>query len=399
MSLQKENILTFILAGGKGTRLYPLTKDRSKPAVYFAARYRIIDFVLSSCINSNLRKIYILTQTKSLSLDRHIRRSWNFLPYEMMEFVSTVPAQQRVSEEWYSGTADAIFQNVHLLEDHRPSHVFILSGDHIYNMDFNELYQQHIDLDSDLTVSVLKIKKSEASQFGVLTMNDDQQINSFVEKPETTDEIPGKGDDCFINMGIYLFKTDSLVRALAKDAREKSSHDFGKNIIPSMLQDNRVNGFQFRESRFGSYWRDVGTILGYYNANMDFLSQLKNKTMCTRDWPIGTIGMQLPPSFFTGLDQVKLTNSTVDIGSCLSQCEIRNSLIGRNVIVGEGSIIEDSIIMPNCTIGKNCVVRNAIFDKAVTIPDEMEIGVDLEQDKKYFYISDGIVVLPKRYTF
>lgn len=399
MALQKENILTFILAGGKGTRLYPLTKDRSKPAVYFAARYRIIDFVLSSCINSNLRRIYVLTQTKSLSLHRHIRRSWNFLPFEMMEFVSTVPAQQRVSEEWYSGTADAIFQNVHLLEDHRPSHVFILSGDHIYNMDFNELFQQHVALGSDLTVSVQKIKKSEASQFGVLTMNETQQIVSFIEKPESADEITGTGDDCFINMGIYLFKTDSLVRALSKDARERSSHDFGKNIIPSMLKDNLVNGFQFDESRFGSYWRDVGTILGYYNANMDFLSQLKNQTMCTIDWPIGTIGMQLPPTFFSDIDQVKLTNSTVDIGSSLSKCEIRNSLIGRNVRVGEGSIIEDSIIMPNCTIGKNCTVRKAIFDKAVTISDDMRIGVDYEQDKKYFFIADGIVVLPKRYTF
>lgn len=398
MPLQKAKLLTFILAGGKGSRLYPLTKDRSKPSVYFAARFRIIDFVLSSCINSGIRQIYILTQTKSLSLHQHLRKSWNFLANELSEFIATVPAQQRVSEEWYSGTADAIYQNLHLLEDHRPEHVFILSGDHIYNMDFNELYKQHIEQGADLTLSVLRIKKSEASPFGVLTMNENNEIQSFVEKPENPEVIPGEGDDCFINMGIYLFKTDALVRALARDARQLTSHDFGKDIIPSMIGHHTVNGFAFEKSRFGHYWRDVGTISSYYDANMEFLPQLSNGLMCSPDWPIGTVGVHSPSTYFGGGEGVTIRNSTVDIGSFLFNCQIENSLIGSNVTIGDGSKISNSIIMPDCSIGRNCEVNKAIFDKGAVIPDNTRVGIDKEEDKEYFFISDDVVVLPKNFN-
>ncbi len=398
MLLQNKKVLTFILAGGKGSRLYPLTRDRSKPAVFFAARFRIIDFVLSSCINSHLRQVYLLTQTKSLSLHQHLRKSWNFLPNELSEFVAPVPAQQRVSEEWYSGTADAIYQNLHLLEYHRPEHVFILSGDHIYNMDFNELFNQHIERGADLTLSVLGIKKKEAAAFGVLTMDDDLNINSFIEKPQDPSQIPGESDDCYINMGIYLFKTDTLVRMLAQDARKSSSHDFGKNIIPSMLGKYRVNGFSFKNSRFGHYWRDVGTIRSYYNANMDFLSQLGSRIICTPDWPILTAGISSPSSFFGGNEGVRIRNSTVDLGSHLYNCDINHSLIGAGVTVGSDTLIENSIIMTDCSIGRGCVIRNAIFDKGVVIPDNVQIGCDQQSDKEHYFISDGIVVLPKNFV-
>lgn len=397
MLLQNKKILTFILAGGKGSRLYPLTRDRSKPSVQFAARFRIIDFVLSSCINSGLRQVYLLTQTKSLSLHQHLRKTWNFLSSELSEFIAPVPAQQRVSEEWYSGTADAIYQNLHLLEDHRPEHVFILSGDHIYNMDFNELYRQHIELGADLTISVLEIKKKEAAPFGVLTMDEETNIDSFIEKPQDPSLIPGDGDDCCINMGIYLFKTDTLVRMLARDARQRSSHDFGKNIIPSMLGEYRVNGFSFKGSRFGHYWRDVGTIRSYYNANMDFLSQLGSRIVCTPEWPILTTGTSSPPSFFGGNENTTIKNSTVDLGSHLYNCRIENSLIGSGVTVGTDSVVENSIIGMDCSIGRNCMIRNAIFDQSVIIPDDARIGCDPISDKERFFISDGIVVLPKNY--
>ncbi|MCG8334324.1 MAG: glucose-1-phosphate adenylyltransferase [Proteobacteria bacterium] len=395
MRLQHENIQTFILAGGKGSRLYPLTRHRSKPAVFFAARYRIIDFVLSSCINSGIRQIYVLTQTKSFSLEQHLRRSWNYLPAQLGEFVAAVPAQQRISEQWYRGTADAIFQNMNLIEDHRPEHVLILSGDHIYSMDFGELFRQHVESESDLTISVIPIKKKEASPFGVLSMDPDSRITSFLEKPQDPSLIPGEGDDCYINMGIYLFRTEPLVRMLAKDARENSSHDFGKDIIPAMLNSYRVSGFHFPKSRFGHYWRDVGTIQSYFEANMEFLDHLSTGLICTPEWPIGSLGVRLAPTYLGGDSAVTIEDSTVDIGSTLRSCHLKRSLIGRKVTIDEGSVIENSIIMSRSRIGKGCVIRNAIFDDGARVPDNTTIGVNPEEDMSRFFISDGIVVLPK----
>jgi len=394
--MKKQDILTFILAGGKGTRLYPLTKDRTKPAVPFAGRYRIIDFVLSSCINSGLRHIYLLTQTKSQSLDQHIRLGWNFLRHELNEFIITVPAQQRISEKWYSGTADAVYQNLNLLEDHRPQYVLILSGDHIYNMDYRELLQQHIAKNSDLTICVLKIKKNEAHEFGVLAMDSEQRITQFIEKPSSPSVIPGAGDDCFINMGIYLFSTDVLAKELSEDARKLTEHDFGKNIIPSMLERCKVDSFLFENSRFGNYWRDVGTIRSYYDANMDFLKQLEQNTVM-QAWPIKSVSEQLPPSYFGKANGVQINNSTIGIGSYLDECLIENSLIGRNVTVGKGSKIIESVIMNDCKIGNNCTIRESILDFKVTIPNNVNIGVNMEEDQKQFTISNGITVLPKKY--
>lgn len=398
MSFDEQNILTIILAGGKGSRLYPLTRDRSKPAVYFAARYRIIDFVLSNCLNSGLRKIYVLTQYKSLSLEQHMRRGWNFLASELSQFIATVPAQQRISEQWYSGTADAIFQNMHLLEDHRPEHVIILSGDHIYGMDYREMFAQHLANQSDLTASVLTIDKKEASQFGVLAMNSDQEITDFIEKPEDPSIIPGDGDKCYINMGIYIFKTEALVRVLSQDARQSTAHDFGKNIIPNMLNKYKVNGFVFENSRFGHYWRDVGTIKSYYDANQDFLTQLKEQSVGTPEWPLSTLGTNYPPTYYGGDQKVEINNSSIALGAHLYDCKVTNSLIGRNSMVEAGSVIEDSILMPNCKIGKNCIVRKAIFDDGASIPDNTQIGINPEEDKKKFFISDGIAVLPKNFS-
>jgi len=396
MSLASEKTLTFVLAGGKGSRLYPLTRDRSKPAVHFAARFRIIDWVLSSSVNSGLRQIYVLTQFKSLSLEKHLRLGWNFLANELGEFVQAVPAQQRISESWYSGTADAIFQNLHLLEDHRPEHVFILSGDHIYNMDFNEMFAQHVESGADLTLSVLRIPKAESSEFGVLTMDDNQAITSFIEKPESPDMIPGDSDDCHINMGIYIFNTDALVRELAKDAREATAHDFGKNIIPTMLETSKVQGFDFVTSKYGHYWRDVGTIRSYYEANMEFLKLRGDEAMVKPSWKIRTTGEHLPSARF---QNVQMNNSTVGSGSDVYEATITNSLVGRNVQIGKGTVIENSIITSNCVIGSNCTIKNAILDDKVKINDNREIGVNPEEDKKDLFLSDGIAVLPKNFEY
>jgi len=396
MSLTSHKTLTFVLAGGKGSRLYPLTRDRSKPAVHFAARFRIIDWVLSSAVNSGLRQIYLLTQFKSLSLERHLRLGWNFLANELGEFVQAVPAQQRISEQWYSGTADAIFQNLHLLEDHRPEHVFILSGDHIYNMDFNEMFAKHLESEADLTLSVMRIPKSEASEFGVLTLDENEKITSFIEKPESPDMIPGDSDDCCINMGIYIFKTDALVRELSKDARETTSHDFGKNIIPTMLENANVQGFDFVSSKYGQYWRDVGTIRSYYEANMEFLRLRGEDTLVKPDWKIRTTGEHLPSAQF---QNVTMNNATVGSGSDVEEATITNSLVGRNVTIGKGTVIENSIITSNCTIGSHCTIKNAILDDKVLIHDNRSIGVNPEEEKKELFFSDGIAVLPKNFEY
>ncbi|OGG97090.1 MAG: glucose-1-phosphate adenylyltransferase [Candidatus Lambdaproteobacteria bacterium RIFOXYD12_FULL_49_8] len=394
MALTSENVLTFLLAGGKGTRLYPLTRDRSKPAVHFAARFRIIDWVLSSAINSGLRQIYVLTQFKSLSLEKHLRYGWNFLANELGEFVQAVPAQQRISEQWYSGTADAIFQNLHLLEDHRPDHVVILSGDHIYNMDFSEMFKRHIDTGADLTISAMEINKSEAHEFGVVTLNEQGMVDSFIEKPQDPALIKGEGDICYVNMGIYIFKTDTLVRELAKDAREATAHDFGKNIIPDMLNNSIVAGFDFKLSRFGTYWRDVGTIASYYEANMEFLNLKGVDDLIKPQWRIRTLGEQMPSAYFT---DAEIHNSTVGSGSTVFRAKITNSLIGRNVHIGEGTVIEDSIVTSNCRVGKNCIIKKAILDDKVTLGDGIKVGVNPKEEAKFFFFSDGIAVLPKNF--
>ncbi|MDX2469459.1 MAG: glucose-1-phosphate adenylyltransferase [SAR324 cluster bacterium] len=398
MNIHGKNILTFVLAGGKGSRLYPLTRDRSKPAVPFAARFRIIDYVLSSCINSGLRHIYVLTQFKSLSLESHLRLGWNFLANELGEFVTAVPAQQRISEAWYSGTADAIFQNLHLLEDHRPEHVFILSGDHIYNMDFNEMYDQHIKSGADLTLSVMPIKKKEAHEFGVLTTDENGSVTSFIEKPQDPSTIPGEGDDCFINMGVYLFKTDSLVRELAADAREKTDHDFGKNIIPNMLSKMKVQSFDFTASKFGDYWKDVGTIRSYYDANMDYLKKVHAQSNKAETWPLRTLGEQLPSAYLGGAE-IRVSNSTIGSASRITDSTIKNSLIGRNVTIGEGCDIQDSIVCSGVKIGKNCKIKNTIIDHRAKISDDKTIGYNLEEDKKNLFIADGLVILPKQFEY
>jgi glucose-1-phosphate adenylyltransferase len=391
-----KKILTFILAGGKGTRLYPLTQNCTKPAVSFAGRYRIIDFVLSNCINSGLRQIYLMTQVKSHSLEGHLRAGWSFLNREFNEFIETIPAQQQLSECWYEGTADAIFQNVSLLEEHRPDYVLILSGDHIYNMDYNELIQHHVETHSDLSLAVMRVAKKDAHPFGVLAMDPDRRIVSFLEKPQEVSQIPGEGNQCFINMGIYLFKTDVLVKALSEDARSYSDHDFGTNIIPGLLQNYKVSGFWFEESRFGHYWRDVGSIRSYFQANMDFLNQCKHPVSVGAAWNIHTSGEQQLPAFFGGKDVV-VVNSLVGAGSRLRDCKVRNSIIGRNVKIGKGTVVENSIIADNVEILQNCVIRNAIFDENVSVLDQQQIGVDPDQDTKQFLVSDGISVVPKSY--
>ncbi|MCP4624609.1 MAG: NTP transferase domain-containing protein, partial [bacterium] len=301
-----KKILAMIMAGGKGERLYPLTRDRAKPAVPFGGAYRIIDFAISNCINADIRKIYVLTQYRSLSLDRHIQRTWNILSERFGEFVYIIHAQQRINENWYKGTADAIYQNFYTLQQERPDLVLVLSGDHIYKMDYRELTNYHYRKKADLTLATMELPKSESRHFGVLEVNEEQQVIGFQEKPARPKTIPGKPDKILINMGVYIFNTDILVKRLIENAKKPDTqHDFGKNVIPSMMKTDRVFSYPFanKKTKQPGYWRDVGTIDAYYDANMDLLSDSHASSLFGSDWPIYSSEKQAAPARIIGFEE------------------------------------------------------------------------------------------------
>jgi len=398
-------ITTFILAGGKGERLYPLTKDRTKPAVPFGGIYRIIDFPLSNAINSGLRKIYIFTQYKSLSLQRHIREGWNIFSRELGEFIDMVPAQKRIGEEWYQGTADAVFQNINILEDERPSYILILSGDQVYKMDYKKLIQQHIDTKADLTISVFEVPRQEAHRFGVVKVQDSKVIE-FKEKPSEPMADPKNPDVSLISMGIYVFNLDILIKKIVEDAKKTdSTHDFGKDIIPTMVSQEKVFAFRFidENKKDTKYWRDIGTIDSYWESNMDLVNLEPLLNIYDRLWPIRTFQKQYPPAktvFSLEERKASVTDSMLAGGCIISGGKVVHSVLSANVRVNSYCEIVDSILFENVNVGRYSKVRKAIIDKNVYIPPKTEIGYNLDSDRKRFYISEnGVVVIPKSYKW
>jgi len=398
--MKYRNIITFVLAGGKGERLYPLTKDRAKPAVPFGGSYRIIDFTLSNAVNSGLRKIYILTQYKSFSLQRHIREGWNILSKELGEFIEVVPAQQRMGEDWYLGTADSIFQNIYILEQEKPEYVLILSGDHVYKMDYSKMIEFHIEKKADLTISTFEVPKEEANRFGVLKIDENSRIVDFVEKPSIPFTLPSNPSISLISMGIYIFNVEILVKRLIEDAKRiDSSHDFGKDIIPRMIKKDNVFAYRFidEKNKESKYWKDIGTIEAYYQANMELLEIEPILNLYDKNWPIMTYKPQLPPAKIVFLGKnIEILNSMISDGCIISGSSIYNSVISPNVKIEKWTEIFDSIIMNNVFIGENCKIKRAIIDKNVIISDGTVIGYDLNEDRKKFYVSEsGIVVIPR----
>lgn len=399
-------VLTFIMAGGKGERLWPLTRDRTKPAVPFGGVYRVIDFTLSNCINSGLRKIYVLTQYKSASLQRHIRLGWNILASELGEYIELLPAQQRISNTWYLGTADAIYQNLYTLEIDKTDEVLILAGDHIYKMNYYALIDFHRKAGADLTVGVVEMDKDKAPQLGVVEVDNAGQVIGFQEKSTRPKTIPHNPDKVYASMGIYVFKYHALQEELQEDAKKNNStHDFGKDIIPQMLKkQDKVVAFNFidENKKEAQYWRDIGTIDAYYEANMDLVQVDPVFNLYDRDWPIRTYQEQFPPvkTVFSGeviAGRVGLALDSLISGGCIvSGGRIQRSILSPNVRINSYSEVYDSILMEGVNVARYAKIKKAIIDKDVEIPQGMVIGYDLEEDRKRFYITEsGIVVVAK----
>lgn len=404
---EMRKTLCLLMAGGKGERLYPLTKESAKPAVRFGGIYRIIDFTLSNCLNSNIRRIYVFTQYRSVSLDRHIRLGWNVFNHELDEFIECVPPQQRNVDRWYRGTADSIFQNIHILQGERPERVLILSGDHVYKMDYNQMLAFHLEKKADLTVAGVEVDRSHASAFGVIGSGDDFRIVDWEEKPAHPKTVPGNPDKSFVSMGVYIFNTETLVKAVIADAKERSSeHDFGKNIVPRMLGKYKVFVHNFREAtnEQSRYWRDIGTLDAYWEANMDLVSPEPQCNLYDTRWPIRTYQEQVPPArTITRPTRGKgkgtagtATNSIISGGCVLDGAAIARSVLSPNVRAARSSLVEDSVLLDGAQVGRDARVRKAVIDHEVFIPDGCSIGFDPEEDKKRFTISPGGVVAVPR---
>ncbi|HKJ44423.1 MAG TPA: glucose-1-phosphate adenylyltransferase [Balneolales bacterium] len=399
ISLNTRYTLALILAGGKGSRLRDLTKWRVKPAVPFGGKFRIIDFALSNCINSGIRKISITTQYKAQSLIRHITQGWGMLHSEFGEFVEVLPAQQRLAEKWYSGTADAVYQNIDIIRKYNPEYVMILGGDHIYKMDYGEIIAYHKSRNADLTVSCIELPVEDANQFGVMSVDEDNRVIDFEEKPEHPQTIPGQPDKVLASMGIYVFNPKFLFDQLFRDANsQKSSHDFGKDIIPSVIKTSKIYAYPFRNSEADSsgYWRDVGTIDSYWKANMELIGVTPELNIYDDQWPIRTNLRQYPPAKFVFNSDGRrgmAVDSMISEGCIVSGAYVEESLLFSNVHVEDYSKITQSVVLSDVVIGSNCRIHKAIIDKGCTIPDGAVIGEDLEHDKQYFHVSDEGIVL------
>jgi glucose-1-phosphate adenylyltransferase len=394
-------VLAMILAGGRGERLYPLTRDRAKPAVAFGGIYRIIDFTLSNCINSDIRRIYVLTQYKSISLHRHIQFGWNILSAPLGEFIEIIPAQQRIDEHWYQGTANAIFQNIYTLQQERPDLVLILSGDHIYKMDYRKMIAFHLEKQADLTVAAIRMGREESREFGVIEINRDWRIIGFEEKPEEPKTIPGDPEGILASMGVYVFNMELLVKRLIEDARSDSTHDFGRDIIPSMIEKDQVFAFDFRQGDRGGveYWRDVGTIDAYFEANMDLVSVTPQLNLYDSQWPILTYQSPNPPAKTVWAEDARVgtaLDSIISNGCIISGGSVKRSILSPRVTIHSYAEIEDSILLEGVDVGRYAKIRRTIIDKEVQIPQGMEIGYNLDEDARRFTVTgSGIVVVPK----
>jgi glucose-1-phosphate adenylyltransferase len=402
-----RNVLALVLAGGKGSRLEPLTRDRAKPAVPFGGSYRIIDFTLSNCINSGLRRILVLTQYKAASLDRHINLGWRFLCRELDEFIDVLPPQQRLDEQWYQGTADAVYQNIYTIEKTRAEYVLILSGDHVYKMDYGELVRDHVESRADATVACIPVPIKEGSDFGVMHIDRDNDVLSFDEKPARPECIPGDPAHCLASMGVYVFKASFLFEQLCQDATTSGSrHDFGHNVIPSIIGTHKVRAYPFRDKNTGErrYWRDVGTLDAYFEANMDLVSVKPQLNLYDRSWEIRTYHPPYPPPKFvfadfnvSGQSRVGTAlDSMVGLGSIVSGGRVERSVLSPGVRVNSWAHVEDSILFEGVDVGRRTRVRRAIVDKGVQIPEGVQIGFDRDHDlARGFTVSDeGVVVVP-----
>lgn len=401
----ERDVLSIVLAGGRGTRLEPLTRDRAKPAVPFGGIYRIIDFTLSNCINSDLRKILVLTQYKAVSLARHIDQGWKFLCRELDEYIEVIPPQQRITENWYQGTADAIYQNIYTIEKARPRDTLILAGDHIYKMNYAAMIAAHRDLKADLTIACLPVPREQGDQFGVMDVDADSRVRAFVEKPANPPAMVGQPDMSLASMGIYVFRTDVMYELLFQDAarKDRSGHDFGRDIIPNMLDSARVFAYPFRDenrSNGPAYWRDVGTLDAYYQTSMDLIAVNPILNLYDRDWPIHTYQPPYPPPKFVhdapGRKGLAL-NSIVCQGTILSGAEVRQSILSPNVRINSFALVEESIIFDGVNIGRSARIRRAIIDKDVQVPEGVAIGYDTELDRArgLTVTEGGLTIIPK----
>jgi glucose-1-phosphate adenylyltransferase len=398
--MELDDILVILLAGGAGERLYPLTKERAKPAVYFGGPYRIIDFTLSNCINSGLRRIFIATQYKSLSLNRHIRMGWNVVSEELGEFIEILPPQKRVGEHWYLGTADAVFQNLYSIDRESPSHVIVLSGDHVYKMDYSKMLRFHLERKADVTLAAIEVPLADASRFGIVSVDQSDRVVGFDEKPASTTPVPGSPDVAFASMGIYIFKADVLVRALEDDApRADSQHDFGRNILPSLFGAAPVFVYRFYDEnkKAAKYWRDIGTLDAYFEASMDLCHVNPEFNLYDPEWPLRTYQPQAPPAKFVFAEEGRrcgqALDSVISSGCIISGSRVVGSILCPNVRVHSFCDIEQTILMPGVRVGRHARIRRAIIDRDVLVPRGALIGFDPEEDRRRHTVTEGGVVV------
>ncbi len=395
-----RQVLTVLLAGGVGERLHPLTRHRAKPAVPFGGMYRIVDFTLSNCVNSQCRRIQVLVQYKSNSLARHIRSAWNIMHSELGEFIDIIPPQMRVNDNWYLGTADAIYQNLYSIDQEKPQEVLLLSGDHIYKMDYQKMVRFHREREADLTISTIEVPREEAHRFGVMEVNGEGRIVGFQEKPSEPRTIPGDDGHALASMGVYVFNNGVLKAAVVDDAEGKSSHDFGKDIVPRLVESHRVFAYNFEDEnkKDKTYWRDVGTIDSYWEANMDLVAIDPLFNLYDREWPLRTNLPMRPPAKFVFADIGKrfgvATDSIVSPGCIVSGGMVRRSVLAPDVRVNSYAHVEESILMDRCDVGRHSRIRRAIVEKDIRLPDHTTIGYDLDEDaKRYRVTPSGIVVV------
>jgi glucose-1-phosphate adenylyltransferase len=393
-----DDVVVMVLAGGVGERLFPLTKERAKPAVYFGGPYRIIDFTLSNCLNSGLRKIFIALQYKSLSLTRHLRFGWSVVADELGEFVEVLHPQKRVGEHWYQGTADAVYQNLYSIQREGPRHLIVLSGDHVYKMDYARMLRFHLDRGAAATLAVIEVPTEEAYRFGVIQVDDDERLTGFLEKPK---DLPA-GQQTLASMGIYIFNMDVLVPALEEDARAATSHDFGKDIIPSLISKVPVYAYRFTDEnkKASKYWRDIGTLDAYYEANMDLCHVNPEFNLYDPEWPVRTHQVQAPPAKFVFADEGRRSglalDSLISAGCIISGSSIRGSVLCPNVRVHSFCSVEESILMPGVRVGRHARLRRTIVDRDVFIPRGAMIGVNEEEDRRRHTVTErGIVIVTK----
>jgi len=394
-----RDTLALILAGGRGSRLHELTQWRAKPAVYFGGKFRIIDFPLSNCVNSNIRRIGVLTQYKAHSLIRHLVHGWTTFQRDLGEFMEILPASQRTSESWYAGTADAVYQNLDIILNYRPRFVLVLAGDHIYKMDYGPMLAYHLDNQADLTVGCIEVPLEEARGFGVMTVGEDGRVHGFDEKPAQPQPMPGSTDEALASMGIYVFNTEFLFEGLGRDAENaESTHDFGKDIIPSIIERKQVYAYRFRDPVTGrkAYWRDVGTVDAFWEANLELVGVSPELNLYDDRWPILTYQLQLPPAKFVFNDEDRrgmAVDSMVSGGCVISGGYLNRSLLFSSVRVNSYARVEDSVLLPQVQVGRRARVSRAVVDRGVDIPEGMVIGENPEEDRKRFRISPKGVVL------